>query len=384
MWLIAALAGLAAVATGLLPLHDAAAVTGRVAPVLAFLAGITVLAELADAAEVFDIAARWTARRAAPRGSGSGRQLLLLVAVLGTATTVLLSLDTTAVLLTPVVLSLAESLGLAPLPFALAAVWLANTASLLLPVSNLTNLLAVNRLQVSALGFAARMGLPELVAVTLTVAFIAVRFRRELATRYAPPPPQPPLDRTLYLASCLACLAIGPGVLAGVPPYAIAVPAAALLAGLFAVRQRAVLRWSLLPWRLIVLTEGLFLVVTAAGIHGLDHLLADAAGQGGGPLTVLRTAGVGAAASNAVNNLPAYLAIERAVPLGHHDQLFGLLLGTNAGPLVLLYGSLATLLWRERCRARGLEVSALQFARLGLPLVPVLLLGSWLALEVTR
>ena len=41
-------------------------------------------------------------------------------------------------------------LGLSVAPFAYAAVWIANAGSLSLPVSNLTNLLAVNRLRLSA------------------------------------------------------------------------------------------------------------------------------------------------------------------------------------------------------------------------------------------
>ncbi len=81
-----------------------------------------------------------------------------------------MSLDTTAVLLTPVVLTLTRRLGLRALPFALLAVWLANTASLLLPVSNLTNLLALQRAHLGSPAFAARMALPELVAVAGTVA----------------------------------------------------------------------------------------------------------------------------------------------------------------------------------------------------------------------
>ena len=63
------------------------------------------------------------------------------VAVTSTA---VLSLDTTAVLVTPVVLALARQLGLDVALFAYTAVWLANTASLFLPVSNLTNLLALS------------------------------------------------------------------------------------------------------------------------------------------------------------------------------------------------------------------------------------------------
>src|ERR1700710_1215796 len=156
MWALSAAAGLLSVLTGLIPLSDARAVLGRGAPILVFLVAVTVLAELADAAGVFDVAAVRMARL----GRGSVVGLFLLVALLGTATTVLLSLDTTAVLLTPVVLSLAARLRLNPLPFALLAVWIANTASLLLPISNLTNLLAVDRLPPSPPPFPRPVGAP--------------------------------------------------------------------------------------------------------------------------------------------------------------------------------------------------------------------------------
>jgi arsenical pump membrane protein len=81
----------------------------------------------------------------------------------------------------------------------------------------------------------------------------------------------------------------------------------------------------------------------------------------------------GAVLANAVDNLPAYLALERVVPREH---LPGLLLGVDLGPLVTPWGSLATLLWAQRCRARGLEVSWARFAASGLLLVPLLLLAT--------
>jgi len=134
MWAVLGVAGVLVVATGWLPASTAREVAlTRGGPVLGFLVAITVLAELADRAGVFDAAAGACARAA----RGSTLRLFVLIAALGTLTTIGMSLDTTAVLLTPVVLTATTRLGLAPLPFALLAVWLANTASLLLPVSNL-------------------------------------------------------------------------------------------------------------------------------------------------------------------------------------------------------------------------------------------------------
>jgi arsenical pump membrane protein len=293
-----------------------------------------------------------------------------------------LSLDTTAVLLTPVVLTLASQLGISPLPFAMVAVWLANTASLLLPVSNLTNLLAVNRLHLSALSFASRMWLPAFAAVAVTAVVLGVAYRRDLRGRYVVPSGFVVTDAVSYRWSAAVCVVIAPFFVAGFPVWIPATVAAVVLVGVFAARQPARIRVSLVPWRLVLLVEGLFLVVATLGAHGLDRVLGDAAGHSDRALGVLRTAGVGAGASNVANNLPSYLALER-VTGPHRDQVFGLLLGTNLGPLVLLWGSLATLLWRERCKARNVEVSPWQFARLGLVGVPLLLLASWGALLVT-
>jgi arsenical pump membrane protein len=375
VWALLALAGAVVVLTGWLPPGDSRDVAiSRGGPVLGFLIAVTILAELADRAGVFAAAARGCARLA----RGSTVRLFLLVAILGTVTTIGMSLDTTAVLLTPVVLTVTQRLGLRPLPFALLAVWLANTASLLLPVSNLTNLLAVQHISLSTLSFAGRMALPELVAVTITVGYLALLFRRDLRGSFTIPEQEDPADIWMFRICAAACIALAPAVLAGVPPWAAATPAAVAAVVVFAVRDRGALRWKLVPWRLVLLTEGLFLVVSALSRHGLSQLLDDLSGR-----SSLRTTAVAAVASNAVNNLPAYLAMERAVPAGHQTQLLAVLLGTNGGPLVLLWGSLATLLWRERCRTYGVRIHPARFALVGLGGVPLVLLGSWAALLVT-
>src|SRR5699024_1360363 len=110
-------------------------------------------------------------RRTPGRLGGRGRRALLWVFVLAmvTVSTAFMSLDTTAVLITPVIVVLARHVGLSPLPFALATVWLANTASLFLPVSNLTNLLAADALDGTPLEFFAEFWAPALVAVLITV-----------------------------------------------------------------------------------------------------------------------------------------------------------------------------------------------------------------------
>jgi arsenical pump membrane protein len=351
----------------------------RVAPILVFLASITVVAELADEAGVFEAAAAVAARR----GHGSVRRLWLLVVAIAAATTVLLSLDTTAVLLTPVVLALASRLSVRPWPLALAIVWLANTASLLLPVSNLTNLLLVDRLGWSAGRYAARMWLPALVAVAVSVLLLALLLRASLTGGYRDAGGSPPSDRVLFGVAVGLCLAVGPLFVMGVPPWLVGTSAAGVLAGVFAVRRRSSLRWGLLPWRLVVVTLALFTVVGLLQQHGLTGWLDRVAGTGtdlGGLLRLSCTAAVG---SNLVNNLPAYLALE-PVAATSPERLLAMLVGTNLGPLVTLWGSLATLLWRERCRARGVTIRASGFALAGILGVPLLIGCTTTAVWLTR
>lgn len=351
----------------------------RVAPILVFLMGITAVAELADAAGVFESAAGLAARG----GRGSVRRLWLLVVVLGTVTTILLSLDTTAVLLTPVVLALASRLGVAPWPFALATVWLANTASLLLPVSNLTNLLLVSKLGWSVAHYTGRMWVPALVAVAVSVLVLALLLRSSLRGRYSPGRDTVARDRVLFRLSVTVCAVVGPLFVIGVPPWVVGSAGAAALTVAFAWRRRESLHWGLLPWRLVVITLALFLVVGFLQQHGLSRLLGDLAGSSDSFGGLLRTAASGAVGSNLVNNLPAYIGLE-PVAAGSPDRLLALLIGTNLGPLITLWASLATLLWRERCRARGLEIKAGGFAVAGLVGVPLLLVATTYALWLTR
>jgi arsenical pump membrane protein len=64
---------------------------------------------------------------------------------------------------------------------------------------------------------------------------------------------------------------------------------------------------------------------------------------------------LGAVLSNAINNLPAYVAGEAVV--ANSDQLLGLLIATNVSPLVTPWASLAIIIWYERCRIAGVRIA---------------------------
>jgi len=385
-WIAAAflVAGLVCVATGLLPAASAGATVRRITPLLIFLGSVIALAELTAEADVFDV----LARRVAVLGRGHFPVLAWLCIALAAVTTAALNLDTTVVLLTPVMLALAARLEVPPLPFAATTVWLANTASLLLPVSNLTNLLAGNRVGLSATAFAARMWLPELASVLVTSAalwlFYWRRGRRGVVS-YRPPAPLVPADRVLFVVAASACTMFLAGVIAGAPLEVVALAAAAVVVLAFLFRRRSSLRnWRLLPVQLLAFVTGLFLVVDTVREHWLGALLFSAVGTNGGSAGVIRAAGLGAGLSNAINNLPAYYAAEATVPVANHDQLLGLLIGTNVGPIITPWASLATLIWYSRCRASGVAIPWARLTWTGAVTAVAALAASVGALLLTR
>ncbi|MEU1589843.1 SLC13 family permease [Micromonospora sp. NPDC005710] len=355
-----AVVGTACALSGLLPRAETTATLHRILPLLLFLGTVIVLAELTAVAGVFDV----LASRLAIASRGSWAALFLLCGGLATLTTLVLNLDTTAVLLTPVLLALARNLRIPAAPLAVTTVWLANTASLLLPVSNLTNLLAADRVELAPLAYAARMAVPQLAAVTVTMALLWFgwwRRERPAGGRFVPPTRHVPPDPVLHRTALAGCLIFVAGILAGVEIEIASTVALALVLVGFLVRSRATLRPGLVPVRLLFFVTGLFLVVQTLGRHGLDDLVGTLLGDDGGAWGALRAGGTGALLANAVNNLPAYLAGESVLPTGDHTRLLALLIGTNVGPLAAPWASLATLLWFERCRAARVAVPVTRF-----------------------
>ncbi|MDR6612863.1 SLC13 family permease [Leifsonia sp. 1010] len=367
-----------AVATGLLPVPEAVELWDRVWPILLFVVAITVVTELAAEAGVFTVLAQQTARW----GRGRAWVLWLLVVVVAALSTIFLSLDTTAVLLTPVVIVMARHAGLNPLPFALTTVWMANAGSLLLPVSNLTNLLAQHAMgDPTPAAFAALMLAPALVAMIVPMIVVFVIARKSLLVRYETGEEDGIEDPVLFWISGAVVVALVPLLVSGLPVWLPTSIAAVVLAVVFLVRRRSVLRFGLVPWQLVLLASGLFLFIEALHAAGLATLMATISGTGESPLALLRLSLTGLVGANAIDNLPAYLALE---PVADSPaRLAALLVGVNAGPLITPWASLATLLWHQRLTSFDVEIRWSRYMLLGLIVAPVTVVLATLALSLT-
>ncbi|MEE1767229.1 ArsB/NhaD family transporter [Streptomyces sp. JV185] len=371
------------IATGAIPLDHAAAEAARLGPVIGFLAAVLVLAQLCDDEGLFHACGAWMARQAA----GRPHRLLVLVFVTASLITAVLSLDATVVLLTPVVFATAARLGARAKPHVYACTHLSNTASLLLPVSNLTNLLAFAASGLTFTRFAALMALPWLVAIGTEYVVIRRFFATDLdAGAQAPPADQPrelPLFALLTVAGTLAGFVLT-SALGTNPAWAAAAGAVVLAARALARRRTtptAIVRAAALPFCAFVLALGI--VVRAVVDNGLADVLGHLVPGGTGLPALLALAALAAVLANVINNLPAVLVLLPLTAPTGPGAVLAVLLGVNIGPNLTYAGSLATLLWRRIVREHDTDVDLGEFTRLGLLAVPAALLLSVVALWVS-
>jgi arsenical pump membrane protein len=386
----AAAAGLAAVvviACGALPWQQARTEAGRLLPVLAFLGAILVVGHVCQQEGLFTAAGARLARAS----RGSPVRLLGGVFGLASVTTAVLSLDTTVVLLTPVVHDTATRLRLRPKPHVYACTHLANSASLLLPVSNLTNLLAFSVAGLTLVHFGALMALPWLVAIAVEYAAFRWFFAGDLVTAgpaaaRAAEAPLPRIPR-FALVTVLATLAgFAVTSVAGLNPAWAAAAGAVVLAARSLVRGQdrpAGLAQALsVPFLVFVL--GLGIVVEAVVRNGLGGVLTRVIPAGSSLPSLLALAGLAALLANLVNNLPAVLVLLSALAgrglLGGPGPVLAVLIGVDVGPNLTYAGSLATLLWRRLLADRDHHTDLGEFTRLGLLTVPAGLVLTTVAL----
>ena len=277
--------------------------------------------------------------------------------------TTLLNLDTSVTFLTPVLVYAARSRGEGEAPLLYGCLLLSNAGSLLLPGSNLTNLIVLGHLHLSGRTFFTHMALAGLAAAVVTAVVLGAIHHRALRTTITPSgaPERPVLGAGLVAIAAVTVL-----VLTLRSP---AIPVAAVGVGVVLFRSwrrpssgtapDAALRILGLP-----VLVGLFGLAVALGTLGRTW---------SGPATLLAhldlwgTAATAALLSVLVNNLPAASLLAARQP----PHPFALLVGLNVGPNLLVTGSLAWVLWLRAARAAGARPSIARASLLGLASVPL-------------
>lgn len=373
LWLLGAGLVAAAIAAGSSPANAGRAL-GQTWPAFVLVSGLLLVGVAAAEDGLFEAAGSLLAR--IPGGGGA---LFFGAMALVAAVTATLNLDTSVVFLTPVLLHASRRREVDETPFLYGAVFMSNAASLLLPGSNLTNLIVLARDHVAGATFAGRMAPAWVASCCFTSSLLWVVHRRSLRRGQSRRPvgnAQPERAAAPGVLGTVATFLAAAAVVAlpdpALPVLAIGLVAAALTFSRGRLEQVDVVR-AVNP-------------ATLAGLLGVAVALGTLARVWSGPSRLVAsagtwaTAGVAAASSAVFNNLPAAVLLGSRVPA--HPR--ALLIGLDVGPNLAVTGALSAILWLQVGKASGGHPSAARYSRLGVVLAPAAMLGAlaataWLA-----
>jgi arsenical pump membrane protein len=389
----AALGAVIMLIAGVLSPSQIPAVWQANANILLFFLGLMIISVIADQAGFFE----WCAFQAVSRSRGRGAGLLAAIFILGAILTAFFSNDATALILTPIVYVLVSRLKVDPLPYVFACAFIANTASMLLPVSNPVNLLAVGRFDLTLGDYLKHLLLPSLVLILANYWLFRFLFRRSIKPfSLQDQPRSPPPADSYFVAVCGGLVTIALGYILvsvyGLPLSYPALGGAVLLLSISLSLGR--FRWrkvvSGLSWQIFVFIFALALLVKGLEDAGVTGAISDGlvSLSSHGQLAALVSVTLGTAlGSNLMNNWSMMMISvsslgSSAGPDLHHILVYGSLIGADIGPNIAILGSLSSMLWLVLLRKRGLDIHPLQYLRLGLIVAPVLLVLGVLTLYV--
>jgi len=364
----------------LIPIKLAGNAVAEGLDVYLFLTGMMLLSELARDHGVFD----WMANIAVKRANGSSRRLFTLIYLVGTIVTIFMSNDATAVVLTPAVLTAVRRAKARPMPYLLACALIANAASFVLPISNPANLVVFYSNMPPLARWLAMFTLPSIASILMTYILLRWLSRSDLD----PACTGSAVDLRLSSVghTCLYGIIVTAAVLIVASalnldlglPTCVAALIVAIVATLQSrsnpIRLIREVSWSVLP-----LVAALFVIVEAVNTAGATQMLRGSLErmmQLPRPQAAFSVGTTVAFGTDLFNNLPLGLITGSTLRTIPFQAMFAkvVLIAIDLGPNLSITGSLATILWLIAIRREGMHVSAWQFFRIGMLIMPISLL----------
>src|SRR6266496_5912476 len=365
-----------------------------------FFLGMMALSALAEAAGLFD----WLAAQAARLAGGSSRRLLLNTFLLGSVISMVLSNDATALILTPIVYTLVTRLRLPVLPFLFACTFIADTASFLLPVSNPINIIVLTTFHLDLWTFLRLLFLPGLLVICINIVVFFFLYRQQLKGSFdikrLPAMETVIKDQSYFRYTCIVLVLVAIAYIvasATMLPLSLVALSGALLLLIGALRWKQLTISAMgkqISWSIFGFIAGMFVVVRALEDTGLTtwfgQLLLHLSGNTRFGSVLVGTLGA-AAGTNLINNVPMAVVLNSALggvqhvsPSVHLGFVAATIFGCDLGPNLTTVGSLATVLWLLILRRRNIDVSGLDYFKVGVIVTPLMLivgaLTIWLLL----
>lgn len=394
-----ALAGaLVSVILGITTLSDVLIVWNIVWNATFTLVAIIISSMIFDEAGFFE----YVALKVARRSRNSGMALFMMLVLLASGVSAFFSNDGTVLVMTPIVYAILTRMGMEKklaIPFIMGIGIIADTASMPLVVSNLTNIITASYFRIGFLTFSSVMVIPDIVSIASTVLILAAFYRRQISQYRVPK--EIPEDIVIrdpvifrlalpFIAAMIILYSVG-GVYR-VPVAFISVPAVALLSFYAALRKRIDIRNVIrkAPWQIVVFSLGMYIIVFGLGRSGLTEILTEVIEKISvlpGPLPVVTSGVLFSGMAAVMNNLPSVMIGNLALHGMPHSQalIYANVIGNNIGPKFTPIGSLATLLWLHTLERKGyMKIETLYYMRVGftvaLPVLLATLLALWLVM----
>lgn len=393
---------LLALIVGVVDVQDVIEVTKIVWNATLALIAIMIISLILDEIGLFE----WAALHMARLARGNGMKMFIYINILGAIVTFFFANDGTALILTPIVLAMVRNLNLEEkmiLPFIIASGFIADTTSMPLVISNLTNIITADFFNIGFFEYASKMFVPNLFSFMTTVIVLMIYFRKTILKTYdvtqLKEPKHAIKDMKLFRLSWLIITILIIGFFLNEfirLPVSFIIGSVALFFLAVTSRNETVDTSSVIksaPWKIVFFSIGLYVVVFGlrnAGLTALLTRLFEASAEQGLFIATFAIGFVAAILSSVMNNLPTVMidaiAISDSATSGviREALIYANVIGTDVGPKMTPIGSLSTLLWLHVLAQRGIKISWGNYFKIGLSItIPILcfsLFGLWITL----
>lgn len=389
----AAIGAVLALLVGIVSFHDVLSVISIVWDATLAFVGIIFISLILDKIGFFE----WAALHMMRRANGNGRLLFIYIILLGAIISAFFANDGAALILTPIVYAKIKHLGLKDkfiLPFIMASGFVADTTSLPLLISNLVNIVTADFFRIGFMEYAWNMMVPNIFSVVATITVLYLYFRKDIIATYDTTLLKDPDDaitdwflfRFTWVLAVFFLVGFVISQLYHIP-VSIIIITGAIIFGIATYRERIVDMKRLVihetPWKIVVFSIGMYVVVYGLQNAGLTKLLSQGLAliyTHRGEFSVIIGTGFAAAfLSSVMNNLPSVMIVDLSIAQAgvsqdiSHIMAYANIIGCDLGPKITPIGSLATLLWLHVLEQKGIKISWGYYFRVGIVLtVPVL------------
>ncbi|RAZ25863.1 arsenical efflux pump membrane protein ArsB [Campylobacter hyointestinalis subsp. lawsonii] len=356
------------------------------------LVGIIIMSMILDEIGFFE----WCALHLSKLSKQNGHLMFVYVLLFGSVVSALFANDGAVLILTPILLAKMKILQLkikTMIAFLLAGGFISDSASLPFVFSNLTNIITANYFKIGFSQYFANMALAYVVSTVASIAVLWIVLRKDIPpkinTNLLKDPNSVIKDISIFKFSWffIAILLCGyfVGDIYGLPVSLFALGGGVLL--LIVSSHTKVIKASKIiknaPWQIVWFSIGLYIVVYGLKNGGMSEYIANLISKAalqGEFYAVMTTGFLSATMSAIMNNLPTNMIMNISLYGANETLAYANIIGSNLGPKMTPFGSLATLLWLHVLEKKGVKIGFWEYSKFGILVTLPVLFVTLLAL----